>query len=326
MADYTSARARSGALTDQVAQAEAALVGARAEFRAGTRTIRDVLDAEAHRISAQIQLVRAERALHVAIFNLLRATGDLTPARLGLDVQRYDPSRATRPSTMRGSACRRRKPNSQRMTAAGRATAARQSASRAVHRADKPFFDARQGKPDTPGGEEAVRRKMTPYSNNGSTTLTLTTDPSGSEPFFDPDTDTILFTQSTPIDVELDPGLTGSRSQGSDLVHDDGGQVVVKGASPADLAFDAVQFQGYPGAFQTGDSVSETLFRTDAIDHTFGFGGADSIFAGAGADKLNGRPGSDTIEGQGGADTVLGRLGGSGARGPTVSSAAMPQI
>lgn len=93
-ADYINTLSRIDALEAQAEQASAALDGARAEFRAGTRTIRNVLDAETDRINAQIQLARARRDLDVAAFRLLRATGDLTIPRLDIPADRIDPAAA----------------------------------------------------------------------------------------------------------------------------------------------------------------------------------------------------------------------------------------
>lgn len=93
-ARYTSTLQRLDALESQAEQAEAALEGARAEFRAGTRTIRSVLDAETDRISARVQLARANRTRDVAAFELLRAAGRLTVANLDLPVARPTPEKA----------------------------------------------------------------------------------------------------------------------------------------------------------------------------------------------------------------------------------------
>ena len=74
----------------QVSASRLALEGVREEFKAGSRTTLDVLNAEAELLNAQITLVQAERDRVVAAYQLLAAIGQLTPQYLGLHVAVYD--------------------------------------------------------------------------------------------------------------------------------------------------------------------------------------------------------------------------------------------
>jgi TolC family type I secretion outer membrane protein len=80
------------AAREQVSATQLALEGVREEFRAGSRTTLDVLNAEAEVVDARIALVEAERDRVVAAYQLLAAIGQLTPAYLGLRVATYDPA------------------------------------------------------------------------------------------------------------------------------------------------------------------------------------------------------------------------------------------
>jgi outer membrane protein len=66
------------------------LSGVRTENKIGDRTIIDILNAEQELLSAQVQLVSAQRDAYVAAFNLLTAMGRSTARDLGLD-NPYDP-------------------------------------------------------------------------------------------------------------------------------------------------------------------------------------------------------------------------------------------
>jgi len=83
----------SGTAKAQVAAAELALDGVRQEYRAGSRTTLDVLDAEAEVVDARIVQVSAERDRVVAAYRLLAAVGRLTARDLGLAVAYYDAER-----------------------------------------------------------------------------------------------------------------------------------------------------------------------------------------------------------------------------------------
>ncbi len=74
----------------QVSASQLALEGVREEYQAGSRTTLDVLDAQREVVNARITLVEAERDRVVAAYQLLAATGQLTPQHLGLGVAVYD--------------------------------------------------------------------------------------------------------------------------------------------------------------------------------------------------------------------------------------------
>ena len=81
------------AATQQAVDANAlSLEGVRAENSVGTRSILDILNAEQELLSAQVQLVTAERDAYVAAFTLLAAMGKAEARDLGLDGGTlYDP-------------------------------------------------------------------------------------------------------------------------------------------------------------------------------------------------------------------------------------------
>ena len=66
----------------QVEAAEIAYDGAKEELAVGVRTTLDVLDQEQQLFESRLALVEAERDAYVAAFNLLRATGQLSPELL----------------------------------------------------------------------------------------------------------------------------------------------------------------------------------------------------------------------------------------------------
>lgn len=80
--------------TRQAVSANAlSLEGVRAENSVGTRTILDILNAEQELLSAQVQLVTAERDAYVAAFTLLAAMGKAEARDLGIDGGAlYDPN------------------------------------------------------------------------------------------------------------------------------------------------------------------------------------------------------------------------------------------
>jgi outer membrane protein len=75
----------------QIGAAEMALEGVRQEREYGARTVLDVLDAEQELYNARTGLVQAERDRVVAVYNMLRMLGRMTPDYLQLAVVQYDP-------------------------------------------------------------------------------------------------------------------------------------------------------------------------------------------------------------------------------------------
>ena len=71
---------------------EIAFEGVEQEAFVGLRTTLDVLNAEQELLNSRLELVRAERDLFVASYNLLQAMGVLDVERLGLPVEPYAPS------------------------------------------------------------------------------------------------------------------------------------------------------------------------------------------------------------------------------------------
>jgi len=89
---WVAAREVISATTTAVEAASLSLEGVRAENTVGNRTILDILDAERELLSAQVQLVAAQRNAYVAGFSLLAAMGRAEARDLGLDVgPLYDP-------------------------------------------------------------------------------------------------------------------------------------------------------------------------------------------------------------------------------------------
>ena len=76
------------------ARADAALVaydGTREEVLVGNKTFLEELRANAALINSRVDLLNAERAYFVAIYNLLAQIGELTPEKLALHVKTYNP-------------------------------------------------------------------------------------------------------------------------------------------------------------------------------------------------------------------------------------------
>ena len=86
-----AAKAQIEATTAQVNAAEIALNGVREEARVGQRTTLDVLNAQQDLVNARVALVTAQRDRVVASYTVLASTGALSPSRLGLRTQIYDP-------------------------------------------------------------------------------------------------------------------------------------------------------------------------------------------------------------------------------------------
>jgi outer membrane protein len=92
-ADLVSARARITSLQASVDAQQIAFDGVQQEAQVGSRTVLDVLDAEQELLDARVSLVRAQRDLIVAGYQVLSSTGRLTAVDLGLSVDLYDPTR-----------------------------------------------------------------------------------------------------------------------------------------------------------------------------------------------------------------------------------------
>ena len=88
-----AAQAAIEAIKTQVTANEVALDGVQREAAVGSRTVLDVLDAEQELLDSRVSLVRAERDLLIAVFELKSAIGGLTAEKLNLPVDYYDPER-----------------------------------------------------------------------------------------------------------------------------------------------------------------------------------------------------------------------------------------
>ena len=82
-------RAQIRAYSQSIKAAEIALEGLREEAKVGSRTLLDVLDAEQELLDTRVGLVTAKRDELVASFQLRRALGNLTAAKLNLPVKLY---------------------------------------------------------------------------------------------------------------------------------------------------------------------------------------------------------------------------------------------
>ena len=87
-----AARQVIAAASAQVRAARAALDGVRQEYKVGSRTTLDVLNARQALLDAQVALVTARAEKIKAAYGLLAAIGELTATRLGLSVAAYDPT------------------------------------------------------------------------------------------------------------------------------------------------------------------------------------------------------------------------------------------
>jgi outer membrane protein len=86
-------RAQVKSFEAQVKANEIALDGVKRENQVGSRTVLDVLDAEQELLNSRVSLVRAQRDVIVAIFELKAAVGQLTSQDLNLNTTAYDPTR-----------------------------------------------------------------------------------------------------------------------------------------------------------------------------------------------------------------------------------------
>ncbi|WP_372422657.1 TolC family outer membrane protein [Salinarimonas chemoclinalis] len=89
---YEASTAQIVAAQAQVSAAETALTGVREEARVGQRTTLDVLNAQQELLNARVNLITAQRDRVVAGYSVVQAMGRLTPPRLALNVEIYDPS------------------------------------------------------------------------------------------------------------------------------------------------------------------------------------------------------------------------------------------
>lgn len=87
-----TATATIGSIGEQVRAAEIALEGSRQEALVGQRTVLDVLDQEQDLFTAEVDLVRAQRAQIIAGYRLKAAIGQLTAEGIGLGIEPYDPT------------------------------------------------------------------------------------------------------------------------------------------------------------------------------------------------------------------------------------------
>jgi outer membrane protein len=86
-----AAKAQVKAANSQVYSSEVALNGVREEARVGQRTTLDVLNAQQALVNARIALVTAQHDRVVASYNVLSATGRLSPQVMHLPTTLYDP-------------------------------------------------------------------------------------------------------------------------------------------------------------------------------------------------------------------------------------------
>ena len=89
-ATLASARVRLRSLAAEIDASEIALEGVRQEALVGTRTVLDVLDAEQELLDAKVQLVRTQRDVAVASYQLAAAAGMLTVEAQGVPAEPYD--------------------------------------------------------------------------------------------------------------------------------------------------------------------------------------------------------------------------------------------
>ena len=92
-AQYKSSLSRIISTQKQVDANEIALEGVKIEFELGTRTNLDVLDAERERLDSQVSLINAKNDSMLSRFFLLLNIGELTPEKLSLPINSYDPKR-----------------------------------------------------------------------------------------------------------------------------------------------------------------------------------------------------------------------------------------
>jgi outer membrane protein len=91
MTQYRAALETVSANDELIRAAQLALSGVIEERNVGQRTTLDVLEAQADVLTAQINQAQARRDVVVASYAILSSIGRLSPARLGLPVEEYDP-------------------------------------------------------------------------------------------------------------------------------------------------------------------------------------------------------------------------------------------
>ena len=89
--NLVAARAAIESDKQQVRANEIAYEGVRQEAQVGSRTTLDVLDAEQELLDSRVALVRTQRDVFVAAYQLLSSVGGLTAENLKLPVELYDP-------------------------------------------------------------------------------------------------------------------------------------------------------------------------------------------------------------------------------------------
>ena len=90
-AQYTSSLSKIESTLKQVEANKIALEGVKIEFELGTRTNLDVLDAEREYLDSQVSLISARNDSMLSRFFLLLNIGELTPKKLSLSVDTYNP-------------------------------------------------------------------------------------------------------------------------------------------------------------------------------------------------------------------------------------------
>ena len=90
-AQYTSSLSKIESTLKQVEANKIALEGVKIEFELGTRTNLDVLDAEREYLDSQVSLISARNDSILSRFFLLLNIGELTPKKLSLSVDTYNP-------------------------------------------------------------------------------------------------------------------------------------------------------------------------------------------------------------------------------------------
>jgi outer membrane protein len=88
---YTASLSKIESTKKQVEANKIALEGVKIEFELGTRTNLDVLDAEREYLDAQVALVSSKNSSMLSQFFILLSIGDLTPKKLSLPVEIYNP-------------------------------------------------------------------------------------------------------------------------------------------------------------------------------------------------------------------------------------------
>ena len=90
-AQYTSSLSKIESSQKQVEANKIALEGVKIEFELGTRTNLDVLDAEREYLDSQVSQISEQNDSMLSRFFLLLSIGELTPEKLSLEINSYDP-------------------------------------------------------------------------------------------------------------------------------------------------------------------------------------------------------------------------------------------